>query len=61
MNVKSEVFLDKMNFKLNPSALNLMQECPRCFWLTQHKVWKKAINLLNSDCPTKSCEWCEGR
>jgi hypothetical protein len=24
-------------------------------------VWKKAIKLLNSDCPTKSCEWCEGK
>jgi len=23
------------------------------------KFWKKAIKLLNSDCPTKSCEWCE--
>lgn len=23
--------------------------------------WKKAIKLLNSDCPTKCCEWCEGR
>ena len=30
-----------MNFKLSPSALNLMKECPRCFWLTQHKVWKR--------------------
>lgn len=25
------------------------------------KVWKKALNLLNGDCPKKSCEWCEGR
>lgn len=24
-------------------------------------VWKKAIKLLNSDCPEKSCEWCDGR
>ena len=24
------------------------------------KVWKNAIKLLNLDCPTKSCEWCEG-
>jgi len=28
-------------YKLSPSSLNLMQECPRCFWLTQHKVWKR--------------------
>jgi len=25
------------------------------------KTWKKALKLLNSDCPSKSCEWCEGR
>ena len=24
-------------------------------------VWKKAIKLLNSDCPKDSCEWCDGR
>jgi len=28
-------------FKLSPSALTLMNECPRCFWLTQHNVWKR--------------------
>ncbi|MEK6926785.1 MAG: PD-(D/E)XK nuclease family protein [Nanoarchaeota archaeon] len=28
-------------FKLSPSSLSLMKECPRCFWLTQHKVWKR--------------------
>ncbi|MCR4284660.1 MAG: PD-(D/E)XK nuclease family protein [archaeon] len=27
--------------KLSPSAINLMKDCPRCFWLTQHKVWKR--------------------
>src|SRR3989344_4880745 len=30
-----------MTFKLSPSSLSLMQECPRCFWLTQHKVWSR--------------------
>jgi len=25
------------------------------------KIWKNALKLLNSDCPSKSCEWCEGR
>ena len=25
------------------------------------EVWRKAIKLLNSDSPSKSCEWCEGR
>lgn len=28
-------------FKLSPTALNLMKECPRCFWLTQHGIWKR--------------------
>ncbi len=32
---------DKLAYKLSPSSLNLMKECPRCFWLTQHKVWKR--------------------
>ena len=30
-----------MTFKLSPSSLSLMNECQRCFWLTQHKVWKR--------------------
>ena len=30
-----------MVFKLSPSALNLMYECPRCFWLDKHKKWKR--------------------
>ena len=30
-----------MTFKLSPSALNLMKECPRCFWLSKHKVWRR--------------------
>ncbi|MFH1325837.1 MAG: PD-(D/E)XK nuclease family protein, partial [archaeon] len=25
------------------------------------KIFQKAIKLLNSDCPDKTCEWCEGR
>jgi hypothetical protein len=37
-----------MNFKLSPSALNLMKECPRCFWLTQHKVWKRPSGIFPS-------------
>ncbi len=24
-------------------------------------IWKRAIKLLSSNCPQKSCEWCEGR
>lgn len=28
-------------FKLSPSSLNLFAECPRCFYLTLHKKWKR--------------------
>ena len=38
----------KMAFKLSPSALNLLKECPRCFWLTQHKVWKRPAGIFPS-------------
>lgn len=37
-----------MPFKLSPSSLSLMQECPRCFWLTQHKVWKRPVSIFPS-------------
>jgi len=37
-----------MNFKLSPSALNLMKDCPRCFWLAQHKVWKRPAGIFPS-------------
>ncbi|MBI2042902.1 PD-(D/E)XK nuclease family protein [Candidatus Pacearchaeota archaeon] len=37
-----------MTFKLSPSSLNLMKECPRCFWLTQHKVWKRPQGIFPS-------------
>ena len=30
-----------MVFKLSPSTLNLIHECPRCFWLNKHKVWTR--------------------
>ena len=30
-----------MTFKLSPSSLNLFAECPRCFYLTLHKKWKR--------------------
>jgi len=30
-----------MVFKLSPSSINLMNECPRCFWLEKHDVWKR--------------------
>lgn len=37
-----------MNFKLSPSSLNLMKECPRCFWLTQHGVWRRPSGIFPS-------------
>lgn len=37
-----------MNYKLSPSSLNLMKECPRCFWLTQHKIWKRPSGAFPS-------------
>lgn len=30
-----------MTHKLSPSSLKLMEDCPRCFWLDKHKVWKR--------------------
>jgi hypothetical protein len=37
-----------MEFKLSPSSLALMEECQRCFWLTQHKVWKRPSAIFPS-------------
>jgi len=37
-----------MTYKLSPSAINLMKECPRCFWLAQHKVWKRPTGIFPS-------------
>ncbi|MBX4196581.1 PD-(D/E)XK nuclease family protein [Candidatus Pacearchaeota archaeon] len=37
-----------MPFKLSPSALSLMEECPRCFWLTKHKEWKRPESIFPS-------------
>jgi hypothetical protein len=35
-------------FRLSPSSLNLMQECPRCFWLDKHNVWKRPVGIFPS-------------
>ena len=37
-----------MPYKLSPSSLNLMEDCPRCFWLTQNKVWKRPTGIFPS-------------
>jgi len=36
------------SYKFSPSSLSLMQECPRCFWLTQHGVWKRPAGIFPS-------------
>jgi CRISPR/Cas system-associated exonuclease Cas4 (RecB family) len=30
-----------MAYILSPSSISLFLECPRCFWLDKHKVWKR--------------------
>lgn len=37
-----------MTFKLSPSSLNLMKDCPRCFWLDKHGVWKRPTGIFPS-------------
>ncbi|MBI2451695.1 hypothetical protein HYV50_01290 [Candidatus Pacearchaeota archaeon] len=37
-----------MAFKLSPSALSLFEDCPRCFWLDKHKVWKRPEGIMGS-------------
>src|SRR3989344_3459495 len=49
--VKSKIIIKKklkMTFKLSPSSLTLMEECPRCFWLDKHKVWKRPAGIFPS-------------
>ena len=35
-------------YKLSPTSLSLMRECPRCFWLTQNKIWKRPRGIFPS-------------
>ena len=37
-----------MPYKPSPSSLNLMKDCSRCFWLAQHKVWKRPSGIFPS-------------
>jgi hypothetical protein len=50
MKQKEEVLMNKDNqkYKLSPSSLNLMHECPRCFWLEKHEVWKRPNGIFPS-------------
>lgn len=35
-------------FKLSPSSIALMEECPRCFWLLEHKIWSRPAGIFPS-------------
>lgn len=35
-------------YKLSPSSMSLMKECPRCFWLDKHNVWKRPAGIFPS-------------
>lgn len=35
-------------FKLSSSSIELMIECPRCFWLEKHGVWKRPGGIFPS-------------
>ena len=37
-----------MTYKLSPSSLSVMEECPRCFWLDKHGVWKRPAGIFPS-------------
>lgn len=34
--------------KLSPSSLSLMTDCPRCFWLDKHDLWKRPVSMFPS-------------
>lgn len=35
-------------FRLSPTSLSLMEECPRCFWLEKHGIWKRPEGVVSS-------------
>jgi hypothetical protein len=37
-----------MPYKLSPSSISLMHECPRCFWLTEHEKWARPAGIFPS-------------
>ena len=40
--------MNKQTYKLSPSSISLMNDCPRCFWLDKHNVWKISIGIFPS-------------
>ena len=37
-----------MTYKLSPSSINLILDCPRCFWSDKHNVWKRPVGIFPS-------------
>ena len=37
-----------MPYTLSNSSLSLMEDCPRCFWLDKHGVWKRPSGIFPS-------------
>lgn len=37
-----------MTYKLSSSSLGLMKDCPRCFWLQIHELWKRPEGIFPS-------------
>ena len=37
-----------MEYKLSPSSLNLLEDCPRCFWLHYNKKIKRPSGPMSS-------------
>ncbi len=37
-----------MAYKLSPSSLGLIKECPRCFWLEQNGKWRRPEGIFPS-------------
>lgn len=37
-----------MDYKLSPSSLNLLEDCPRCFWLKMVKKIKRPMGPMSS-------------
>jgi len=35
-------------YKLSPHSISQMEECPRCFWLERHEVWKRPLGIFPS-------------
>ncbi len=46
--MSDKITTENKKFRLSPSSLSLMKECPRCFWLTQHKIWKRPAGIFPS-------------